>query len=481
VGAPAADDGAAAVRGGVALSVAQVATRAVQVVFVALATRSVSEGDFGRFSLASGLLVLGSLVADLGTGPALVRLTSRRPERAGDLLAGSALASVALGVLAWGATVGLAAAVYSHTQMVDVAIMSASLPFLAVNTSISAAFDGTGRIPTRAAVSLLQPLVAAGVAGVAVVVTDDVRAALWCAPIGAGLCTAAGLVALRRAGMLPDRLHPSRPILLEVLRLAVPFALFSGLGSISARFDLLLLGAHDGSARAASYDLALRTCETLAYLQTIVTAPTVVLLNRRIAAGNLPAARRAYDLAVRLSFATGGVVAVAVVALAGPIVGVLGGSDYRDSATALAISGAAIWFTFPSLVQGALILAGNHLRRGLITAGVLTAVTVGLDVALIVRYGVRGAATAAALGVLATFVGVDLLHRRTLGWPTWLPPAPLWVALVLAIAIAAALRDQPVIAAPSALAVYAAALVGTRTLGADEVRRIRDGLRRSAA
>jgi O-antigen/teichoic acid export membrane protein len=360
-------------------------------------------------------------------------------------------------------------------------VMSASLPFLGVNTSIYAAFDGTGRIPTRAAVSLLQPVVAAGAAGLAVAVTDDVRAALWCAPIGAALCTLVGLVALRRAGLLPHHLRPSRPILREVLHLALPFALFSGLGSLSARFDLLLLGAHDGSGHAASYDLALRTCETLGYLQSIVTAPTVVLLNRRIEAGNLPAARRAYDLAVRLSFATGGAAAVAVVALAGPIVQVLGGAHYRDSATALAISGVAVWFTFPSLVQGSLILAGNHLRRGLATAAALTTITLALDVVLIFRYGVRGAAVAAALGVLATFVGCDLLHRRTLGWPTWLPPAPLWGAMAAAVAIGAVLRDQPLLGAPLALLVYGVALLGTRTLGVDEVRRIRDGLRRSAA
>jgi O-antigen/teichoic acid export membrane protein len=475
------DDGAAAVRGGISLTIAQVATRAIQVGFVALATRSVSESDFGRFSLASGLLVLGSLIADLGTGPALIRLSSRRPDRATDLLGGSVLASFGLGVLGWAATVGVAAAIYSRTQSLDVAVMSASLPFLGINTSLYAALDATGRIPTRAAVSLLQPLVAAGAAGVAVLVTGDIRAALWCAPIAAALCTAAGLFALQRAGLLPHRVRPSAPVLREVFRLALPFALFSGLGSLSARFDLLLLGAHDGAAPAASYDLALRTCETLGYLQSIVTAPTVVLLNRRIAAANLPAARRAYDLAVRLSFVTGGVAAVSVVALAGSIVGLLGGGGYHDSATALAISGTAIWLAFPALVQGSLIMAGNHLRAGLATATALTAITLALDVILIVRFGVRGAAAAAALGVAVTFLGGDLLHRRTLGWPTWLPPAPLWAALAVAFAIGGVLRDRPLVGAPLALLVYGVGVMITGTLGRDEIRRILDGLRRSAA
>jgi O-antigen/teichoic acid export membrane protein len=479
--APSSGDGAAALRGGAFLTAAQGATRGLLLLFVIVATRSVSESDFGRFSVASGLLVLGGLVADLGTSPALVRLISRRPERAPDLIGGTLLASGGLGALGWAITVGIGFAAYNGTVGSDVAIMSASLPFFAVNTSLYATLDGTGRIPTRALVATVQPLITAGVAAVLIAATENVRTALWCAPIGAAATTVVGLLALRRAGLLDRGARPDLSLVRQVMRLALPFALFSGLGSLSARFDLLLLGAHDGPDAAASYDLALRSCESLWYLHTVVTVPTMVVLSRRLGDRDREGARRAYDLAVRISYLTGTAVSLLVVVLSGSITDVLGGADYAHASAALAISGSVLWLSYVSFVQGTLILAGDHLRAGLITVVSITAVVVAVDVGLILPFGTPGAAAAAAIGVVATVVGCAILHRRTLGWSTALPPLRLVLVAAVALAAGLLLRRAPVAAGVAVAAVYGAGLAVTRLLPRDELSRILHALRPRAA
>lgn len=465
-------DGGAAVRSGVFLTGAQGLTRAVQVFFIIVATRSVSEGDFGRFSVSSGLLVLGGLVADLGTGPALTKLTSRRPERAGELLSGTIVSSAVLGALGWVGTTAAAFAIYGSTQATDVAIVCASLPFFAINTSLYAVLDGTGRMPSRATIAAFQPLIAAGVAGGVVAATNDIRAAMWLAPAGAATVTVIGLVVVARAGLLVGGFRPVRPVVREVLQVAAPFAVLSGLGSLSARFDVLLLGALDGPGPAASYDLALRSSEALWYLHTVVTAPTMVLLSRRLGEGDVEGARRAYDFAIRISYITGLGVSLVVVVLSGAIMEVLGGGGYLHSVTALTIGGSVLWLSYVSFVQGTLILAGDHLRAGLLTAGLLSLVTLVLDVGLIIPFGVRGAAVAAALAVAATVGGCALLHHRTLGWSTPLPPLSLGVVAALGLGVGLALRDVPVLAGPAALVTYGVGVAVTGAMTPAEVGRI---------
>jgi O-antigen/teichoic acid export membrane protein len=473
-------DGRVAAKGSVALLFSQAATRSVQLLFVLVATRMVSPDQFGRFSVAAGMLVLGGLLADLGTAPALVRLASREPEQTPDVLGGTLAASFGLGVVGWVAIAFMASLVYDHTVMVDATIMAASLPFYAMNTSIHAALDGTGRIPVRAKAMFVQPLVAAGVASAVVAYSHDIRLAMWCTPIAAAAASAVGIAVASRSGLLRLGVRPVPHHIGKLLRLAIPFALLSGLGSLSARFDLLLLGAIDGTAASASYDLALRTCETLWYVHTIVTAPTMVLLSHRLGSGDVAGARRAYDMAIRISYISGFAVAL-VVAVASPaIIDLLGGHDYAHASAALAISASVLWLGYVSFVQGTLILAGDHLKAGLVTAGILTAITIAIDIALIMAFGVIGAACAAALAVIATVIGCAVLHRRTLGWSTAPPQPRLLVVAIVALAAAIPALHTPLLAGVIAMSVYVVGLGIARVVDSDDLALAKTLLRRAA-
>jgi O-antigen/teichoic acid export membrane protein len=213
------------------------------------------------------------------------------------------------------------------------------------------------------------------------------------------------------------------------------------------------------------------------YLQQIITAPTLVVLSRRLGAGDVDGARRAYELAVRMSYLTGLAVSILVVILADPITALLGGEDYLHSATALTICGSVIWLSYVSFVQGMLIMAGDHVRAGLVTAGIFTTLTLGADVALILPFGTRGAAAAAAFGVAATLAGCTILHRRTLGWSTPSPPVRLLAVAAVALAVGWSLRGVPVAAGAATLATYGLGLAGTGVLPVEEAKKLVGALR----
>lgn len=447
-------DARAAASGGVALVLSQGITRLVQLAFVLLATRSLSESEFGRYAIASAILLLGGFLADVGTTPALVRLISRSPRDAATLLSGTLAASAVWGVFAWVMSVGITSLIYGGASTGDVAIAGASLPFLAVMSSLHAGLDGSGRIAGRAWAALAHPVVSAGLGGVAVYATGDVRAGLWSLVAGSAASSLVAGTITYRSGLWTFDLLPRRAAILRVLRIAGPFALLAGLGTLSMRFDVLFLGYFHGPSHAASYDIAVRGSEVFWSVQTAITAPALYILSRRLGSRDLQGAQRGYSLAIRLSYLWGGLVSALLVGLSDPIVGLLGAGNYEDASAALAILGASQWLVFAVLVQGTLIMAGDHLRDGILTAGVITMATVALDVALIPAFGVRGAAVAGAAASVVTVLGFSRLHRRTLGLRTEQPEAGLVIALLTAGATAFSLRGTAVLSAVAATVAY---------------------------
>jgi O-antigen/teichoic acid export membrane protein len=426
----------------------------MQLAFVLLATRSLSETEFGRYAIASAVLLLGGFLADVGTTPAIVRLISRSPGDAATLLSGTLAASAAWGIVAWAISTGATVLVYGGASTGDVALAGVSLPFLAVTSSLHAGLDGSGRIAARAWAALAHPVVAAGLGGLAVHLTGNVRFGLASLVAGSAASTLVAGTITGRAGLWTRDLIPRRAAILRVLRIAGPFALLAGFGTLSMRFDVLFLGHVDGPSQAASYDIALRGTEVFWSVQTAVTAPALYLLSRRLGSGDMQGAQRGYSLALRLSYLWGGLVSALLLGLSDPIVGLLGAGSYEDAPTALAILGAAQWLAFAALVQGTLIMAGDHLREGILTAGVVTMTTVALDVALIPAFGVPGAAVAGAATSAVTVVGFSRLHRRTLGLRTERPRAGLAIALLAAATIAFGLRGVAALGAATATVAY---------------------------
>ncbi|MEA3075340.1 MAG: hypothetical protein QOF60_248, partial [Actinomycetota bacterium] len=131
------DDARAAAQGTVALAGMQVAGRALALGFVLVATRTLSTSDFGRYAIASALLLGASTVADLGTTAAVTKLVSQRADRADDIVGAALLPSAVLGLLSFA---GLCAFVlvggYPAVTRIDVVLAGLGLPFDAVTTTL---------------------------------------------------------------------------------------------------------------------------------------------------------------------------------------------------------------------------------------------------------------------------------------------------------------------------------------------------------
>lgn len=471
------DDARRAARGSVSLAVGQAIGRLAQLGFVLVVTRSVAPEEFGRYSLAAALLVFGGFIGDFGTTRLIVKSVSRDPSRADTILSGTLLASAALGFAGWAGVTAAAALLYGTTSSIDVAIVASSLPAAAAATSLLGASDGIGRFGSRSVATTLQTLIASVGGGVAVLVTSDVRTALFAVPLGSVAALVSAWLSARRAGLLRSPLIFDTLQVRWLLRNSVPFAMFAGLGAVSGRFDVVFLTVAEGRRAAAQYDVALRGIEALWYVHSLLTGPALFLLSRRIATRDRAATQRAYGEAVRLSYLVGLLVTALLVGMHQPIAELLGGADYPETATALGLMGVGTWLSFVALAQGTLLLASDQLRLALRVAASITVATILLDVILIPLMGIVGASIASVLASATTVVGFGWFAARAEGLRTAPPPLGALVAAAFAAFVSWRLEHHLAIAIPLGAVTFLAGLLVTRAVDAADIGRLRNALR----
>lgn len=474
----AAQDASAAARGGVSLLVLQTVSRLFSLAFVMLLTRHVDGSDFGRYSTVAAIVLFANFLADFGTSPAITRVVSRDQDEADRLLSRTLVPSLLFGMILVAGVTAFGFLAYRGPTATDLAIGSLAIPAASMLSSVLGALDGAGLIARRAVITALQTLVIAlGV--VPVLAGAEIRAAIVALVAAPWIALALALVTARTAGLLRSRLSLDLAETRRLLRVALPFAISGGLTALTLRFDVILLSLVRTSAETASYDLALRLLEATAYLGTAIGGPLLFILSRRLGQGDRDGAERAYSEAMRLLYAIGLPISVALVILARPLVAVALGPGFGRVATPVAIMGAAQWLTFVIMVQGALVMGGDVVGRGILVGVVNAIVTVGLDLLLVPRYGPVGAAVAMVVSWAFAAAALDCFHRRTTGIATPLPSIRLVAATGLLALVLVVLRDAPLMVSAGAGAMaYGATMLLTGAVGIGDLARIRHALSR---
>ena len=475
-------DASAAARGSLALTALQTLGRLLAVGFVLVATRHLAPGAFGRYSTASAFVVMGGILADFGTTMVIVRRVSRDPTGSDTLLTRTLPACFGLGVVSMLVVAAVAVAVgYPSATRTDILIAALALPASASVTSLLGAFDGRGLIARRALLTFLQLAVIAG-GGTLGVLVAGARGAVVALPAAPVVAFLVGAVAARRAGVWSLRVRGDAPASLALLRDALPFGLLGGIAALQLRFDVVLLSIVGTAADTARYDLAVRALEALAYVGTVVAAPAIFILSRRLGQRDVPGAQRALDEAGRFLALIGVPVSALLVGLHAPLTTAAFGARYAGAALPLAIAGGQLWLAFLAALQSAAIVAGERVWRAVPVAAGAMAVMVGLDVALVPPFGAVGAAAATVVGTVVMVVAFGRFLARTAGLRTPRPAPGVLAAGVLAALVAAALAPAGLVPAGLAAAgVYAAAVLSTGAVRGADLARLRSLARGSAA
>jgi O-antigen/teichoic acid export membrane protein len=381
-------------------------------VLLTIAARFLSADDYGRFRFALALTTIIETIMDLGLSQITVRSVAR------DRTSADRLFPQVLGVkLVWVA-VGLA-------LLVVLAPLLRSDPVV-VRLCYALGISSAVRSYLLTARGLLQGLQRFDLEALAVV-SDRVLllvaggAALWAGYGLVGLAVAfvgsrllmlgAVQILLRR---VVARVAPAfdRDAWRDIQAAALPLGFFMIALNTYAYVDTVILGLMRTDAEVGWYAAAYSLYEGLTYAPSILAAvltPRLSALFTRDRGAHRSLLTRALLVSVALAIVLGGVAALA----AAPIVALLFGGRYARAVQPLQILAAGSVFVFATWILHAAAISTNLDRRLLLTTAIGLAANVVLNIVLIPRYGISGAAWATVVAEgLTVFLLLVQLQRR---------------------------------------------------------------------
>lgn len=441
---------------------------ALGLVVTALIARALGDVGYGQWTTIFALLSLTTFFTDLGLRQVVVRQIAADPERETQWLGSMFSLMVALSLPATALCAGLVLVLARSDAMRGAGLILSLLLLLTPLSGLTAVFQVRVRNHLTQIISLVN-----GVAWAAVVIVVSALDAgmVW---LGAGFLAVSSatalvtlVVALRVADIRP-RLTGTRAGWGALLRLAIPVGIASLLILAYARIDQILVFTLAGSRAAGLYGAAYRVLDQAQFIPIAVMTtllPVITAAYRDGSARLATLVQRAFDY---LAVASLGALAL-VLAASRPLMLLVFGRDFSSAAPALPVlMGAFVLICFGYLA-GHLVIVLNLQRRTAVYALVALVVNLGLNFALIPRYGFMAAAWVTLVTEVVSLCLAARLVVRTLG------VRPRLGGLARAVAAAAAMGGLVVAAraagAPAiALLVVAAVTYPPLLLGLGAVR-----------
>jgi O-antigen/teichoic acid export membrane protein len=259
-----------------------------------------------------------------------------------------------------------------------------------------------------------------------------------------------------------------------LLKASVPLGLALAINELYFRADTLIISLYEPYAQVGLYTLAYRLLEFALVFGTIFLTTVFPLLSEAVEHDE-PRALRMIQASTDVCLILAAPLVAGGLVLAPQMVELAGGDDFAGAAEPLRIlllAGALSWVNG---VFGFTLIAKERQLSALWLNVTALTFNVGLNLALVPRYGIVAAAVVTVASEILILVGSYPLMRRHLSFfprPRTLPPA-----LVAAAAMAGAmwvLRDVPLpVVLPLGVALYAAVLWAISPLSREVVTGIR--------
>ena len=218
-----------------------------------------------------------------------------------------------------------------------------------------------------------------------------------------------GSFRLEGHGGRPERTEGNRPGAIAVLRHAWLFGATSALYIVYLQSSIVFLRYFVGEHEAGLFAGAMLVMLAVYLLPMVVYKKFFLPRMHRWAHHEKERLARVYYGGNRAMLLLGAVFAVGILLLARPMVPIVFGQSYRGAAPVLMVLALAAPFRFFAAGAGAVITTGGLVRAKMVIMALAAGANVALNLALIPRFGLLGAAVA----VVATEAGLAIaFHAR---------------------------------------------------------------------
>lgn len=412
------------------LTSAPLARGLARLLFVLVVARQLGPERFGVYALLLAVIEMVAVASGSGYADYLTREAAKDARIGWGL--GSQLVWLRLACVVSVCAAGLAVLwvlAYPRTMLVAAAWLSLSLVPRSLSEAVQGVLRGVGRYAAYLAVELaFDTALAAGAVlllvkggGLNVVIAAEVLAATTAA-------VASGVFALMYRTSERIRLG-----LKDLFKKSAVFNLYTFVGNLYDRLDILLLSKLAGNYATGVYSAAYRPFGSIQLLPYGVLYSILPALSR-----GAHAERERLEKAMGILLSAAFVVVLITTVYAGPAVSLLLGARYAESALALKIIIWAVILRFVNFALNIRLLAGGHERVFVTTSLVCLGVNLAGNLIFVPMYSWRAAAAVTIVTEAVLLAQNAFWLRRLVG----AVPTPFgWKAssLVFAVLVGAAL------------------------------------------
>jgi O-antigen/teichoic acid export membrane protein len=368
-----------------------------------LAGRFLTASDYGRFSYALALTTIIETLMDVGLTQVTTRTVARNTNGAPRFfqhVLGLKLIWVASGLTL---LLILAPILRSDAGLVRLCylmgISSAVRSYLLTTRGL---LQGLHRFDIEAVIVVCDRLLLL-LSGAVVLLAGHGLIGLALAFVGSRLTMLVVVPFLLRPLVGSVRPRFDRTAWRDLQAAALPLGFFMIAVNMYSYIDTVILGLMRTDAEVGWYSASYRVYEGLTYLPSVLAAVLIPRLSHQYV-HDPRSFRKQLVQAVVLSMALGVVLGLGAMFAAGSIMTLVFGAAYQPGIRSLQILGAGSVFVFGTWILYAAAIASNLDRRLLVTTLLGLTVNVLVNVALIPRFGIRGAAWATVIAEALTFV-----------------------------------------------------------------------------
>lgn len=373
--------------------------------------RFLGPAGYGALNYALAFAALFTVVAGLGLDSIVIRELVRHPERR-DALLGTAFVMRFSGALLSLALLG--GAVFCHISEPGmralILIIGSSVLFQCFGV-IELEFQAQVRSSSVVRVQLCASLAASMLKLFMIQAGAGVGAFAWAFVLESMLVACGLVLAWRRQGLF-SAWRFDRGLARQLLKPAWPLALSGAAATLYLKIDQIMINRMLGNEASGQYAVALNLSEGWYFIPMALSASVFPAIIAAHAAGEA-----AYHATLKkffcLMFLLALAVAFPVAFCSGAIISLVFGAAYLSASTALAIHCWASLFVFTGLISNQWYLLENLTRHTLYRQLGGALCNVLLNLFLIPRLGISGAALATLLSQIVASYLFDLLDKRS--------------------------------------------------------------------
>lgn len=376
------------------LTLSQVGGRIIRAAAIIYVARLLGTSEYGVFSYALGLAGFFTLFADIGINSVLTRNAAQKPSDARAYFATAFWMKVILLTLTALAVIFIAPH-FSHIKEATaiMPLVALIVVFDNLRDFWNAYFRSQEKMEREAFITLLTNISIA-VFCIGILFYSKTAYAITYAYVGSVLVGSLAGFMLLREEFVKIVANFKMEYAKEILNAAWATAIIGLLGSFMLSLDVVMLGWLTNATAIGLYSAAQRIIQVLYMIPTVIASSIFTALSRSVALQDEATQKNLMEKSMAILFSVAIPLTVGGIVLGEGIMRLVFGAAYLPATLTFQIFMATILFVFPGTLIGNFILAHHKQRDVALYVGTAALMNVVLDYALIIPFGIAGAATA---------------------------------------------------------------------------------------